>query len=247
MHFFCAIYALLCGEILSPKFCQWRKNYKYNVRALSHTWRWTKILPTSRRLKSSFDSPRKKPPVNEQICRKDLPSEEEPKVLSSSSLSQAAWSESPAWSWCGLRLHRWWACPTKRQWQRQIQWQRQRQIHLENTFKERPQSLVTFETFDQSDEGTCPNKQKDKDKDKDNDNDKDITRTPFKSDSRVLWPLRHLIRVMRGHDLTNKKTKTKTMTMTETVTKTIPVTFETLKPILTIENLNSWQSLLPDI
>ena len=26
-------------------------------------------------------------------------------------------------------------------------------VHLENTFKERPQSLFTFETFDQSDNG----------------------------------------------------------------------------------------------
>ena len=31
---------------------------------------------------------------------------------------------------------------------------------LENTFKERPQRLVTFETFDQSDEGTWPEQQK---------------------------------------------------------------------------------------
>ena len=46
----------------------------------------------------------------------------------------------------------------RRQWQRQIQWQRQRQlqIHLENTLKEGPQRLVTFETFDQSDEETWP-------------------------------------------------------------------------------------------
>ena len=41
--------------------------------------------------------------------------------------------------------------------------------------KERPQSLVTFETFDQSDEGTWPDQKKDNDKDKykDKDNDKD--------------------------------------------------------------------------
>jgi len=55
----------------------------------------------------------------------------------------------------------WWGdltWSTKRQWKRQVRRQRQlqRQIHLENTFKERPQSLVTFETFDQSDEGTRP-------------------------------------------------------------------------------------------
>ena len=48
--------------------------------------------------------------------------------------------------------------PTKRQWQWQIHRQRQwqRQINIENPFKERPQSLVTFETFDQSDEEIWP-------------------------------------------------------------------------------------------
>ena len=74
----------------------------------------------------------------------------------------------------------WWGdmtWPTKGQWQIQIKRQRkwQRQIHLENTFKEQPQRLVTFETFDQSDEGTWPDQQKDDDNDKhkDKDNDKD--------------------------------------------------------------------------
>ena len=33
-----------------------------------------------------------------------------------------------------------------------------------------------------------------------------------------FWPLRHLIRVMRKHDLTNKKTTTKTKTSTMTKT-----------------------------
>ena len=32
--------------------------------------------------------------------------------------------------------------------------------------------------------------------------------------------MRHLIRVMRRHDLTNKKTMTKTITKTKTMTKT---------------------------
>ena len=42
----------------------------------------------------------------------------------------------------------------KRKWQRQIHWQRQwqRQIHLESTFKERSLRLVTFKTFDKSDD-----------------------------------------------------------------------------------------------
>ena len=68
---------------------------------------------------------------------------------------------------------------------------------------------MTFETFDQSDEGAWPDQQKvnekDKYKDRHNDKDKYIYRTPSKSDPRVLWPLKHLIRVMRGHDLTQKK------------------------------------------
>ena len=47
--------------------------------------------------------------------------------------------------------------------------------HLEYTFKERSLRLVTFETFDQSDEKTWPDQQKDNDKDKykDKHNDKD--------------------------------------------------------------------------
>ena len=55
--------------------------------------------------------------------------------------------------------------------QRQIQWQRQ--IRLESTFKEQPYRLVTFETFDQSDEETWPDQQKYNDKYKDNDRDSD--------------------------------------------------------------------------
>ena len=49
-------------------------------------------------------------------------------------------------------------------------------MHLEITFKERPQSLVTFETFYQSDEGPWPDQKKDDDKDTyvDTDNDKCI-------------------------------------------------------------------------
>ena len=46
-------------------------------------------------------------------------------------------------------------------------------MHLENTFKERPRRLVTFETFDQSDEGTWPDPKKYNDKDKYKDKDKD--------------------------------------------------------------------------
>ena len=75
---------------------------------------------------------------------------------------------------------------------------------------------MTFETFDQSDEETGH------DQKNDNDKEKDTLRRPSKSNPRDLRPLRHLIRVMRRHDLTNKKTmiKTKTMTKTNTITKT---------------------------
>ena len=78
---------------------------------------------------------------------------------------------------------------------------------------------MTFETFDQSDEETWPDQKKhndkDKYKDKDNDKDKYILRTQSKSDPRALWPLRHLIRVMRRYDLTIKKTMTKTPAMSD--------------------------------
>jgi len=53
--------------------------------------------------------------------------------------------------------------------QRQRQWQRQ--LHLENTLRERPERLVTFLTFDQRDEGTWPDQQKNNDKDKYKDKD----------------------------------------------------------------------------
>ena len=66
--------------------------------------------------------------------------------------------------------------PTKRQWRRQIQRQWQRQIHLENTFKEQSLSLVAFETFVQSDEGTWPDQQNDNDKDKYKDKDNNETK-----------------------------------------------------------------------
>ena len=85
---------------------------------------------------------------------------------------------------------------------------------------------MTFDTFDQSDEETWPDQQKDNDKgkhkDKDNAKDKYIKWAPSKSDPRDLWPLRHLIRVMRRHDLTKTKkmTKTNTKTMTNTNTNT---------------------------
>ena len=45
--------------------------------------------------------------------------------------------------------------------------------------------------------------------------------------------MRHLIRVMRGYDLTNKKTMTKTNTKKKTMTQALT------KTILMIENLNS--------
>ena len=63
---------------------------------------------------------------------------------------------------------------------------------------------MTFETCDQSDEGTWPDQQKDNDQYKymDNDNDKDkyIWRAPSKSNPRDLLPLRYLIREMSIYD-----------------------------------------------
>ena len=62
-------------------------------------------------------------------------------------------------------------------------------MHLKNTFQEQPQRLVTFNTFDQSDEGTWPDQKKynDKDKGKDKDNHKDNNI----DNPRDLWHLRH--------------------------------------------------------
>ena len=74
---------------------------------------------------------------------------------------------------------------------------------------------MTFETFVQGDEKTWHNQKNYKDKDKDNGKDKDkdkdkyILRTPPKSNPRDLWPLRHLFRVMRRHDMTKKIYKDK--------------------------------------
>ena len=79
---------------------------------------------------------------------------------------------------------------------------------------------MTFETFDQSDEETWPDQQKDNDKDKykDNDNDND------NDNNKYIWG-----------------TPSKSALAPERL-----VTFETLITFLTIENLISWQSLLPD-
>ena len=98
--------------------------------------------------------------------------------------------------------------PKKRQIQIQRQREWQRQIHLESTFKEWSQRLVTFETFDQGDEERWPdqkNNDKYRYKDKDKDNDKDIQRAYSKSEFRDLWPLQHLIRVMRRDDQTKNR------------------------------------------
>ena len=44
---------------------------------------------------------------------------------------------------------------------------------MKNTLKEQSQRLMTFQTFDESDEETRPDQKKDNDKDSDNDKDKD--------------------------------------------------------------------------
>ena len=73
--------------------------------------------------------------------------------------------------------------PTKRQQERQRQWQ----IHLKNTFKEQSLRLLTFETFDQSDEKTWADQQKDNDEDKDN--DKHIKGAPSIFRTFDLWDI----------------------------------------------------------
>ena len=49
---------------------------------------------------------------------------------------------------------------------------------------------------------------------------RDLLKTQQQNDPRDLWSLRNLIRVIRTHDLTNKKTMTKTNTKTKTMTTT---------------------------
>jgi hypothetical protein len=78
----------------------------------------------------------------------------------------------------------------------------------------------------------------------------------IRSDPRDLWLLRYLIRVLRTHDLTQKNLPTYLPTYLHNYSPTyLPcdtrqssrlVTIETQITILTIENLNSWQSFLPD-
>ena len=78
--------------------------------------------------------------------------------------------------------------------------------------------LLTFETFDQSDEKTWPDQQKGNDKD----NDKYFW-------EHLQWAiLKHLTRVMRKHDPTNKKTKTMTLknTFREHLQRAIFETFD---------------------
>ena len=73
--------------------------------------------------------------------------------------------------------------PTKRQWQWQWQW------HLEITLIVQPKRLVTFETFDQSDEKTWPDQKKDNYKDKYKDKYK--KQRQWQRQIIDLWHLRH--------------------------------------------------------
>ena len=93
---------------------------------------------------------------------------------------------------------------TKRQWQK----------HLENTLKEWLWRLVTFETSDQSDEEWL--RRQDLTNKNTMTNTNTMTKTFREYPQRVtqdLWPLRHLIRVMRRLYLADKKTKSVDMTM----------------------------------
>ena len=74
---------------------------------------------------------------------------------------------------------------------------------------------------------------------KDNDKVKHIKRTPLTRNFRELLPLRHLIRVMRTHDLA-KKNKQKTMTKTKTNTKTTTKTWHGLWACEIVDISDSW-------
>ena len=121
---------------------------------------------------------------------------------------------------------------------------------MKNTFGEHLQR-VTLETCDLWDilsewweDMTWPTIRQDKDKYKDRYNDKvkdkNIQRTSSESDPRDLWPLRHFIRVMRGHGLTNNKTMTKTNKKTKTMTKTKTNTVRKHLQIETLETCDLW-------
>ena len=81
------------------------------------------------------------------------------------------------WEWRGDMT---WPTKTQKQRQRQRQWQ----LHLENTFKGQSLRLLTFETFDQSDEKTWPDQQKDNDED--NNKDKDSDNYKYKHDDKYI-------------------------------------------------------------
>ena len=73
--------------------------------------------------------------------------------------------------------------PNKIQIQRQRQWHKQ--MHSDKTFKERSQRLVTFDTFDQSDEDTWP------------DEKKTMTKTKTKTMTKTYTFSEHLQRAIR--------------------------------------------------
>jgi len=148
--------------------------------------------------------------------------------------------------------------PKKRQWQRQIQRQRQlqRQIQLENTFRERSKRLVTFQTFDQSDEETWPDQKKRRTKTNTKTKTMTKTNTIREPCQRAILETCDLWDIWSEwwEDLTWPKKwlrqrqwqwQRQIQRQWQRQTKGL-VTFETLITILKIENLNLWQSLLPD-
>ena len=123
----------------------------------------------------------------------------------------------------------------QRQWQRQRQRQWQRQIHLENTFKERSQRLVTFETFDQVDEERWSDQKKTMTKT----NTKTKTKTFREHLQRAIAETCDLCNILsewwgdmtwpkkdNDKDKYQKKTITKTNTKTMTETNTFKNTFK---------------------
>ena len=106
-------------------------------------------------------------------------------------------------------------------WAGWVCWSDKTERHLKKTLKVRTKRFVTFETLDQSDVETWPDQQKTMTMTK----TKTMTKT-FREHTRDLWPLRHWIRVIRRHDLSNRQTLTKTKTFRKQHKRMIPETYK---------------------
>ena len=134
----------------------------------------------------------------------------------------------------------------KKSWQGQIQRQRQwqRQIHLENTFKERSSRLVTFETYDQSDYETWPDQQKGSwqrqiQRQRQWQRQIHLENTFKERSSRLVTFETYVIMI---YDLTNQKTITQPMTKTNenTNTETMTETWQGVWNCLHFRQSRTW-------